>query len=129
MTTLKLDKIYKKYPNATHYSVEDFSIDIKDKEFIVFVGPSGCGKSTTLYSILDDINSENINIVTVEDPVEYTLEGINQVNVNNKSGMTFASGLRSILRQDPDVIMIGEIRDDETAEIAVIFSKGMWILQ
>jgi len=61
--------------------------------------------------------------------VEYTLEGINQVNVNNKSGMTFASGLRSILRQDPDVIMIGEIRDDETAEIAVIFSKGMWILQ
>ena len=82
-----------------------------------------------IYSILDDINSENINIVTVEDPVEYTLEGINQVNVNNKSGMTFASGLRSILRQDPDVIMIGEIRDDETAEIAVIFSKGMWILQ
>lgn len=61
--------------------------------------------------------------------MEYTLEGINQVNVNNKSGMTFASGLRSILRQDPDVIMIGEIRDDETAEIAVIFSKGMWILQ
>lgn len=57
------------------------------------------------------------------------MEGINQVNVNNKSGMTFASGLRSILRQDPDVIMIGEIRDDETAEIAVIFSKGMWILQ
>ena len=75
------------------------------------------------------MKSENINIVTVEDPVEYTLEGINQVNVNNKSGMTFASGLRSILRQDPDVIMIGEIRDDETAEIAVIFSKGMWILQ
>ena len=61
--------------------------------------------------------------------MEYTLRGINQVNVNNKSGMTFASGLRSILRQDPDVIMIGEIRDDETAEIAVIFSKGMWILQ
>lgn len=61
--------------------------------------------------------------------MEYTLEGINQVNVNNKSGMTFASGLRRILRQDPDVIMIGEIRDDETAEIAVIFSKGMWILQ
>ena len=57
------------------------------------------------------------------------MEGINQVNVNNKSGMTFASGLRSILRQDPDVIMIGEIRDDETTEIAVIFSKGMWILQ
>ena len=96
---------------------------------VLVTGPTGSGKSTTLYSILDDINSENINIVTVEDPVEYTLEGINQVNVNNKSGMTFASGLRSILRQDPDVIMIGEIRDDETAEIAVIFSKGMWILQ
>lgn len=91
--------------------------------------PTGSGKSTTLYSILDDINSDNINIITAEDPVEYTLRGINQVNVNNKSGMTFASGLRSILRQDPDVIMIGEIRDDETAEIAVIFSKGMWILQ
>ena len=86
---------------------------------VLVTGPTGSGKSTTLYSILDDINSENINIVTVEDPVEYTLEGINQVNVNNKSGMTFASGLRSILRQDPDVIMIGEIRDDETAEIAV----------
>lgn len=96
---------------------------------VLVTGPTGSGKSTTLYSILDDINSENINSVTVEDPVEYTLEGINQVNVNNKSGMTFASGLRSILRQDPDVIMIGEIRDDETAEIAVIFSKGMWILQ
>lgn len=99
------------------------------KGLVLVTGPTGSGKSTTLYSILDDINSENINIVTVEDPVEYTLEGINQVNVNNKSGMTFASGLRSILRQDPDVIMIGEIRDDETAEIAVIFSKGMWILQ
>lgn len=96
---------------------------------VLVTGPTGSGKSTTLYSILDDINSDNINIITAEDPVEYTLRGINQVNVNNKSGMTFASGLRSILRQDPDVIMIGEIRDDETAEIAVIFSKGMWILQ
>ncbi len=86
---------------------------------VLVTGPTGSGKSTTLYTILSELNSDNVNIVTVEDPVEYTLNGINQVNVNNKAGMTFASGLRSILRQDPDVIMIGEIRDNETAEIAV----------
>ncbi len=82
-------------------------------------GPTGSGKSTTLYTFLNDINSPEVNIITVEDPVEFLLEGINQVNVNPKAGLTFASGLRSILRQDPDVIMIGEIRDGETAEIAV----------
>lgn len=86
---------------------------------VLVTGPTGSGKSTTLYTILSELNSDGINIVTVEDPVEYTLDGINQVNVNTKSGMTFASGLRSILRQDPDVVMIGEIRDEETAQIAV----------
>lgn len=86
---------------------------------VLVTGPTGSGKSTTLYSILSEMNSTDVNIVTVEDPVEYTLNGINQVNVNNKAGLTFASGLRSILRQDPDIIMIGEIRDEETAKIAI----------
>lgn len=86
---------------------------------ILVTGPTGSGKSTTLYSLLNDLNSGDKNIVTVEDPVEYMIDGINQVNVNAKAGMTFASGLRSILRQDPDIIMIGEIRDNETAQIAI----------
>lgn len=86
---------------------------------ILVTGPTGSGKSTTLYSLLRDLNTENKNIITIEDPVEYTMEGINQVNVNNKIGLNFASGLRSILRQDPDIVMIGEIRDGETAEIAI----------
>jgi type IV pilus assembly protein PilB len=86
---------------------------------ILVAGPTGSGKSTTLYSILKDMNTPNKNIVTVEDPVEYMLEGVNQIGVNVKSGMTFAAGLRSILRQDPDIIMVGEIRDSETAEIAI----------
>ncbi|MDF2502974.1 type II/IV secretion system protein [Clostridium sp.] len=86
---------------------------------ILVSGPTGSGKSTTLYSILNDLNEETKNIITVEDPVEYMMEGINQVNVNAKAGLTFASGLRSILRQDPDIVMIGEIRDNETAEIAI----------
>jgi len=82
-------------------------------------GPTGSGKTTTLYSVLQELNSPELNIITVEDPVEYTLPGINQVQVNNKAGLSFASGLRSILRQDPDIIMVGEIRDEETAEIAI----------
>ena len=86
---------------------------------VLVTGPTGSGKSTTLYSFLNDMNANEVNIVTIEDPVEYTLHGINQVNVNNKAGLTFASGLRSILRQDPDIVMVGEIRDDETAEIAI----------
>ncbi len=86
---------------------------------ILVTGPTGSGKSTTLYTSLNEINSEDLNIVTVEDPVESQIEGINQVQVNNKAGLTFATSLRAILRQDPDVIMIGEIRDGETAEIAV----------
>lgn len=85
---------------------------------ILVTGPTGSGKSTSLYAVLKELNQESVNIITVEDPVEYTLEGVNQVSVNNKAGLTFASGLRSILRQDPDIVMIGEIRDNETAEIA-----------
>ena len=87
---------------------------------ILFVtGPTGSGKSTTLYTALSALNKESVNIVTVEDPVEADLEGINQIQVNNKVDLTFASALRSILRQDPDIIMIGEIRDQETGSIAV----------
>lgn len=86
---------------------------------ILITGPTGSGKTTTLYAMLKELNKPGINIITVEDPVEYTLEGINQVQVNEKSGLTFALALRSILRQDPDIIMIGEIRDKETAEIAI----------
>jgi general secretion pathway protein E len=82
-------------------------------------GPTGSGKTTTLYAGLSNINRSERNIVTVEDPVEYDLEGIGQVHVNTKAGLTFASGLRSILRQDPDVVLVGEIRDLETAEIAI----------
>ncbi|MFC1889217.1 ATPase, T2SS/T4P/T4SS family [Thermodesulfobacteriota bacterium] len=85
---------------------------------VLVTGPTGSGKSTTLHAMLNLINSEEINIVTVEDPVEYEMEGISQVQVNPASGLTFASALRSILRQDPDVVMIGEIRDLETAQIA-----------
>ena len=86
---------------------------------ILLTGPTGCGKSTTLYSFLKEVNRSDVNIVTVEDPVEYSMVGINQTQVNAKANMTFAAALRSILRQDPDIIMIGEIRDEETAEIAV----------
>jgi len=86
---------------------------------VLLTGPTGSGKTTTLYAMLSEVNTPDKNIVTIEDPVEYMLEGINQVQVNTKAGLTFAAGLRSILRQDPDIIMIGEIRDEETAQIAV----------
>ena len=86
---------------------------------ILATGPTGSGKSTTLYAILKRINRPDIHIVTLEDPVEYRLDGIRQIQLNRKAGMTFANGLRSILRQDPDVIMVGEIRDSETANIGV----------
>ncbi len=86
---------------------------------ILLTGPTGCGKTTTLYSVLQLVNTPERNIVTVEDPVEYRLNGITQVQVRRAAGMTFASALRSILRQDPDVILVGEIRDLETAEIAI----------
>jgi len=86
---------------------------------ILVVGPTGSGKTTTLYSMLNDLNNVQNNILTIEDPVEYMLHGINQTQVNVKAGLTFALGLRALLRQDPDIVMVGEIRDTETAEIAV----------
>ena len=93
---------------------------LKNPHGIMLVtGPTGSGKSTTLYTALSELNTEDVNIVTVEDPVEANIDGINQVHVNPKANLTFASALRSILRQDPDIIMIGEIRDAETAGIAV----------
>ena len=86
---------------------------------LLVTGPTGSGKSTTLYSSLNKVRKPTVNIITVEDPVEYAVPGLNQVQVNTKAGLTFASCLRSILRQDPNVIMVGEIRDKETAEIAI----------
>ncbi|RWR11851.1 ATPase, T2SS/T4P/T4SS family [Siminovitchia fortis] len=91
----------------------------KPNGIVLITGPTGSGKSSTLYAALNRLNSEEVNIITIEDPVEYQLDGVNQVQVNEDIGMTFASGLRSILRQDPDIIMIGEIRDLETAQISI----------
>jgi type IV pilus assembly protein PilB len=91
----------------------------KPTGIVLITGPTGSGKSSTLYAALNRLNSEAVNIITVEDPVEYQLEGINQIQVNPNVGMTFAAGLRSILRQDPNIIMVGEIRDKETAEVAI----------
>ena len=101
-------------------NLKRFSEMIEQPTGIVLItGPTGSGKSSTLYAALNRLNSEQVNIITIEDPVEYQLEGINQIQVNSNVGMTFAAGLRSILRQDPNIIMVGEIRDKETAEIAV----------
>jgi type II secretory ATPase GspE/PulE/Tfp pilus assembly ATPase PilB-like protein len=91
----------------------------KPHGIILVTGPTGCGKTTTLYACLNYLNDSKVNIVTLEDPIEYQLEGINQIQINPKIDLTFASGLRSILRQDPDIIMVGEIRDLETAHIAI----------
>ncbi len=91
----------------------------KTHGIFLITGPTGSGKSTTLYSILSILNTASVNIVTLEDPVEYFIEGVNQSQINQDIGLTFASGLRSILRQDPNIVMVGEIRDKETAEIAV----------
>ena len=94
---------------------------------ILITGPTGSGKTTTLYSMLTRINTPKVNVITLEDPVEYQMKGINQVQVNTDAGLDFASGLRSFLRQDPNIIMVGEIRDTETAEIAIqaAFSKSV----
>jgi type IV pilus assembly protein PilB len=104
----------------TPQNLEKFDLLLKNPHGIILVtGPTGSGKSTTLYTMLAELNKITSNIITVEDPVEYMLKGLNQVQVNTKAGLTFASGLRSILRQDPDIIMIGEIRDQETVDIAI----------
>ena len=91
----------------------------KPNGMILATGPTGSGKTTTLYTVLRKLNTPDVSIITIEDPIEYSLSGINQIQVNAATGLTFADGLRSILRQDPDIIMVGEIRDKETAGIAV----------
>ena len=91
----------------------------KTHGMILSTGPTGSGKTTTLYAILHLLNTPEVNIVTIEDPIEYSVTGVNQTQVNPKAGITFSNGLRSLLRQNPDIIMVGEIRDDETADIAV----------
>ncbi|MBD3330433.1 hypothetical protein GF354_02780 [Candidatus Peregrinibacteria bacterium] len=113
-----------------HYTLEDLGLSEKDYAklknntlkpwgMMLVTGPTGSGKTTTLYSILKILNRREVNISTIEDPVEYNISGITQIQVNPKAKLTFASGLRSIVRQDPDIIMVGEIRDEETADIAV----------
>ncbi len=100
------------------YKAMKYAID-QPHGILLVTGPTGSGKTTTLYSCLQDLNSPEVNIVTAEDPVEYQLHGVNQVHVNTQAGLTFASVLRSVLRQDPDIVLVGEIRDGETADIAV----------
>jgi type IV pilus assembly protein PilB len=102
------------------HSLEPFERSFHRPHGLILVtGPTGSGKTTTLYAALEQLNSAQKNIITVEDPVEYRLSGINQVQINPKAGLTFASGLRSILRCDPDIVMVGEVRDKDTAQIAV----------
>lgn len=110
----------KKYLGLTPEDEERLDGILKNPHGIILVtGPTGSGKSTTCYTVLSELNREEVNIITVEDPVEANVDGVNQVQVNVKADLTFANALRSILRQDPDIIMIGEIRDGETAGIAV----------
>jgi type IV pilus assembly protein PilB len=117
-------------PDVGFKSFEDLGLDGRNLEMmrkainepyglILVTGPTGSGKSTTLYAVLQEVNNEKINIISLEDPVEYFCEGVNQSQVKPEIGFDFASGLRSILRQDPDVIMVGEIRDEETALLTI----------
>jgi len=112
------------------FALSDLGFTSKDEEIllsaakkpfgmILVTGPTGSGKTTTLYGVLKVLNKPGVNITTIEDPVEYKVEGINQIQTNSQTDLTFAKGLRSIVRQDPDIILVGEIRDEETAEIAV----------
>ncbi len=132
LPTVYGEKVVMRLTSKTGLSREKSQLGLKPRELLQFdhilknphgiilvTGPTGSGKSTTLYTALSELNTEDVNIITVEDPVEANIDGINQVQVNNKADLTFASALRSILRQDPDIIMIGEIRDTETAAIAV----------
>ena len=111
--------------NRSYLGISDRNNEMIDKMIkipqgiILISGPTGSGKTTTLYTLLSEKNTEEVNIITIEDPVEIKIPGLNQVQVNAKAGMTFASGLRSVLRQDPDICLVGEIRDGETAEIAM----------
>lgn len=115
---------------ARQYTLESLGLQGKDLEkiknaikkpwgMILATGPTGCGKTTTLYSVLKILNTSKVNVATIEDPVEYDIEGVNQIQVNPRTNLTFAKGLKSIVRQDPDIIMVGEIRDEETAGIAI----------
>ncbi len=132
LPTVYGEKIVMRLTSKTALTKAKKDLGLSDEELKVFdhiisnphgillvTGPTGSGKSTTLYTALSELNSSEVNIITVEDPVEANIDGINQVQTNNKANLTFASALRSILRQDPDIIMIGEIRDTETASIAV----------
>ncbi len=114
-TSMEVEKM-----GMTGRALEDVMEGIsRPNGMILTSGPTGSGKSTTLYALIKKIKNETINIVTLEDPVEYKMDGVNQIQINTDAGLTFASGLRSILRQDPDVVMVGEIRDGETANLAV----------
>jgi len=132
MPTVHGEKIVLRLLDRTNFLYSKETLGFSDENIIKFeeltkfphgiilvTGPTGSGKSTTLYTILNEINNDKDNIITIEDPVEYLLPGLNQIQINPKSGLTFASALRSVLRQDPDVIMIGEIRDQETARMAI----------
>src|SRR3978361_1224101 len=114
-TALGMDQLQLLERNAEAYRKSS----TKPYGMILVTGPTGSGKSTTLYTTLHAVARPEINVITVEDPVEYRMKGINQVQVNPKAGLTFASALRSILRSDPDVVLLGEIRDQETAQIAI----------
>ncbi len=101
-------------------NLSDYNELLKNSNGVILIsGPTGSGKTTTMYTMINELNREEVNLVTLEDPIEYNIDGVNQVQVNEKVGLTFAAGLRSILRQDPDIISVGEIRDGETAEIAM----------
>ena len=115
---------------AENLTLESLGLRMEDRErvekasrnpygMILATGPTGSGKTTTLYTILKKLHTKEVSIITIEDPVEYSIEGINQMQVNPRAGLTFANGLRSMLRQDPDIIMVGEVRDSETAGLAV----------
>ncbi len=116
--------------HARQFSLADLGLATRDLErvkkayekpygMILTTGPTGSGKTTSIYAVLKLLNKRDVNIMTIEDPVEYDIEGINQIQVNSKTNLTFAEGLRSIVRQDPDIILVGEIRDEETADIAI----------